>query len=53
VHLRIQTPTRLDADQEELLRRFAALRAETPAQESVSAAHHGLFARIKDAFSAK
>ena len=54
VHLQVQTPTRLDAEQEELLRRLAALRNETTVQVgSASEAHQGLFSRLKDAFSSK
>ena len=55
VHLSVQTPTRLDAEQEELLRRLAALRDESTAQVGSDAAgtHHGLFSRLKDAFTAK
>lgn len=54
VHLQVQTPTRLDAEQEELLRRLAALRNETTVQVGAgSEAHQGLFSRLKDAFSSK
>jgi molecular chaperone DnaJ len=54
VHLQVQTPTRLDADQEDLLRRLAELRDESTVQlGSASVAQGGLFSRLKDAFSSK
>lgn len=54
VHLRVETPTRLDPPQEELIRQLAALREESTAQVGAGEAEpHGLFHRIKDAFSAK
>ena len=55
MHLRVQTPTKLDAEQEELLRQLAALRDEATVQVgSASAeAQGGLFSRLKDAFTAK
>jgi molecular chaperone DnaJ len=55
IHLSVQTPTRLDPAQEDLLRQLAALRAETSTQmgNPSSDAHSGLFSRLKDAFTAK
>lgn len=55
VHLSVQTPTRLDSQQEEILRQLAALRDETTVQvgQGSSAQGGGLFSRLKDAFSAK
>jgi molecular chaperone DnaJ len=55
VHLSVLTPTRLDDEQEELLRQLAALREEATAQVSHGSgeAHGGLFSRLKDAFTAK
>jgi molecular chaperone DnaJ len=55
VHLRVQTPTRLDAEQEALLRSFAALRDETTVQVGTASGEQsgGLFSRLKDAFTAK
>jgi molecular chaperone DnaJ len=55
VHLRVQTPTRLDAEQEELLRKLAGLREESAAQlgNPSSEVQGGLFSRLKDAFTAK
>ena len=54
VHLRVVTPTRLDPQQEELLRQLAAIRDEATAQVGTATAEkEGFFARIKDAFTAK
>ena len=55
VHLRVQTPTKLDPEQEDLLRQLAELRAESATQlgNPSSEAHAGLFTRLKDAFTAK
>ncbi|HEY9409394.1 MAG TPA: molecular chaperone DnaJ [Jiangellaceae bacterium] len=51
VHLEVQTPTRLDARQEELLRELAAVRGEESVAGPVAAGGQGgLFTRIKDAF---
>jgi molecular chaperone DnaJ len=50
VHFEVQTPTRLDDRQEELLREFAALRNEERAHGPVSAQGSNLFSRLRDAF---
>lgn len=53
-HLRVETPTRLNPQQEELLRQLAAIREESTAQVTTAAAETGgFFTRIKDAFSSK
>lgn len=52
VHLKIETPTKLDDEQRELLRRFAELRDEQTIQGEADSAG-GLFSRLKDAFTAK
>ena len=49
VHLDVQTPTRLDERQSELLRELAALRGEDLAEGS-GANTGGLFSRVRDAF---
>ena len=55
VHLSVQTPTELDAQQQQLLQQLADLRAETTVQVGQASASNGggLFSRIKDAFSAR
>jgi len=49
VHVEVQTPTRLDAEQEKLLREFAALRGED-LPDAHREAQGGLFSRVRDAF---
>jgi molecular chaperone DnaJ len=54
VHIDVQTPTRLDPRQQELLREFAAIRGEETVSTTFTRPEkEGLFTRIKDAFSAK
>ncbi|PRY42097.1 molecular chaperone DnaJ [Geodermatophilus tzadiensis] len=52
VHVDVQTPTRLDAEQEKLLRELAVLRSEDrPASASGSGdGHGGLFSRVRNPF---
>ena len=50
VTLLVQTPTRLDEEQRELLRHFAALRDEARAEVSVSK-HKGVLGWLKETFS--
>jgi len=47
VHIEVRTPTRLDEEQERLLREFAALRNEDVA---VSTKPSGLLGKVRDAF---
>jgi molecular chaperone DnaJ len=53
VHIEVLTPTRLDAEQEELLRQLAQLRGEERPEGQVAAAGQGLFARLRDAFNGR
>ncbi len=53
VHLQVQTPTPLDAEQRELLQRLAQLRDEEKPSGTPVAQPTGLFSRIKDAFAGK
>ncbi|MGN6088850.1 MAG: molecular chaperone DnaJ [Actinomycetes bacterium] len=53
VHVDVQVPTRLDDEQEDLLRRLAELRGEErPTGQLTSSSQHqsGLFGRLRDAF---
>ena len=52
VHIDVVTPTRVDAEQSELLRQLAKLRGEEQPELAVRA-HGGLFNRIRDSFSSK
>ena len=47
----VDTPTRLDARQEELLRELAALRGEDHPDGQIRAEHKSVFSRFKDAFN--
>lgn len=51
VTLLVQTPTKLDDAQRELLRQLAAARDETRPEVSVARNHKGVFGWLKDAFS--
>jgi molecular chaperone DnaJ len=53
VHLDVQTPTKLDAEQEELLRKLASLRGEEFPEGVFKAGGQGLFSRIRDAFNGR
>ena len=54
VHTMVQTPTRLDDEQEELLRRLAALRGEERPEGKVTHPSEGsLFGKLRDAFKAR
>ncbi|QIK65822.1 molecular chaperone DnaJ [Nocardioides sp. HDW12B] len=51
VRVVVETPTRLDDEQAELLRRLAELRGEEkPAGQVESSSHKGVFGRLRDAF---
>ena len=53
VNIAVDTPTRLDARQEELLRELAAIRGEESPQGQVGASSHkSMFGRLRDAFNA-
>jgi molecular chaperone DnaJ len=52
VHVDVQTPTRLDEEQEELLRKLAALRGEDgPTIGAVTSQRPTFFSRLRDAFN--
>jgi molecular chaperone DnaJ len=54
VHVQVQTPTKLDAEQEDLLRRLAALRGEERPQAKTTHAEDGtIFGKLRDAFKAR
>jgi len=50
VTLLVQTPTRLDKEQRELLRQLAEVREETSVEGSVQKHNRGFFGRLRDAF---
>jgi molecular chaperone DnaJ len=51
VTLLVQTPTRLDDEQRELLRQLAELREETRPEAGVQKTGRGVFGRLRDAFA--
>jgi molecular chaperone DnaJ len=51
VHVVVETPTRLDARQEELLRELAAIRGEEQPSGQVTASQKSVFGRLRDAFN--
>jgi molecular chaperone DnaJ len=52
IHVDVETPGRLDEEQEELLRRLAALRGEErPPGKFAPGQRNGMFSRIKDVFN--
>jgi molecular chaperone DnaJ len=53
VHVEVQTPTKLDAEQEELLHKLATLRGEEFPEGVFKAGGQGLFSRIRDAFNGR
>ncbi|MGI9092646.1 MAG: molecular chaperone DnaJ [Mycobacteriales bacterium] len=54
VHVEVQTPTRLDAEQEQLIHDLARLRdEERPVLGKSSGAGGGLFSRMRDAFNGR
>jgi len=53
VHLDVTTPTKLDIQQEELLRQLAELRGEERPELAVTTDDQGLFSRLRGAFGSK
>ncbi|MCP9954613.1 molecular chaperone DnaJ [Actinomadura madurae] len=52
IHVNVETPNRLDEEQEDLLRRLAALRGEERPPGKFAPGHRsGVFSRIKDVFN--
>lgn len=51
VTLAVETPSRLDPRQEELLRELAAIRGEEQPEGAVKPAHKSVFNRLRDAFN--
>ncbi len=53
VHLEVVTPTRLDDEQGDLLRQLSQLRGEERPNGRMSAAHPGVFSRLRDRFAGR
>jgi molecular chaperone DnaJ len=50
VHVNVEVPTKLDAEQEELLRQFAKLRGEHVGEGKLVGTGGGMFAKLRDKF---
>ncbi len=50
IHVNVETPTRLDTDQEELLRELSRLRGEERPPGKFAPGQQGFFSRLRDAF---
>ncbi len=53
VHIEVRTPTRIDVEQEQLVRRLARLRGEEAPAGQFEPGEQGLFSRLKDAFNGR
>ena len=53
VHANVRTPTKLDAQQQDLLRQLAKERGEERAEAKFQPVNHGLLGRLRDAFAGK
>ena len=53
VHVDVQVPSRLDPEQERLLRDLAVLRGEERPEPRLAPAHPGVFARLRDRFAGR
>lgn len=53
VHVVVETPTKLDGHQQELLRQLATMRGEEKPEGQFSPGQQGFFSRLKDAFNGR
>ena len=53
VHLAVQTPAKLDEEQERLLRELARLRGEERPSGKMTPAHQGVFSKLRDRLSGR
>jgi molecular chaperone DnaJ len=53
VHVEVTTPSSLEPEQEELMRRLAKLRGEERPTGQFQPGQQGLFSRLKDAFNGR
>lgn len=53
VHVEVQTPTKLDGEQEELLRQLAGLRGEEHPNGQFAPGQQGFLGRLRDAFNTR
>ncbi len=53
IHVTVETPVKLDPDQEELVRQLARLRGEESPPGRFSPGEQGFFSRLRDAFNGR
>jgi molecular chaperone DnaJ len=53
IHVTVETPSRLDPEQENLLRELAKMRGEEAPPGKFSPGQHGFFSRLRDAFNGR
>ena len=53
IHVTVETPSKLEPDQEELLRQLAKLRGEEAPPGKFAPGQQGLFSRLRDAFNGR
>jgi molecular chaperone DnaJ len=53
IHVTVETPTRLDPEQEKLLRELSKLRGEESPPGKFAPGQHGFFSRLRDAFNGR
>ena len=53
IHVTVETPTKLDAEQESLLRQLATLRGEEAPPGKFQPGQQGFFSRLRDAFNGR
>ena len=53
IHVTVETPSKLDPEQEQLLRELAKLRGEESPPGKFAPGQHGFFSRLRDAFNGR
>jgi molecular chaperone DnaJ len=53
VHVTVETPAKLEPEQEDLLRQFAKLRGEESPPGRFAPGQQGFFSRLRDAFNGR
>jgi len=53
IHVTVETPTKLEPEQEELLRQLAKLRGKESPPGKFAPGQHGFFSRLRDAFNGR
>jgi molecular chaperone DnaJ len=53
IHVTVETPAKLDEEQEALLKQLAKLRGEEAPPGRFAPGQHGFFSRLRDAFNGR